>query len=76
MVERSFAHVLDRHGMRARLAARTREYPQALPVPCRRVPSRRPDTRHVRYKGRRGRLRKPYTPRSSFSEPKRRWLSA
>ena len=59
-----------------RLAARTGEPPQALPDPCRRVQSRRPDARPLRSGNAQGGRRNPTTPRSSFSEPKRRWSSS
>ena len=75
MVERSFAHVLDRRRHASSMAARTGEPPQALTDPRRRVQSRRPDARPLRSRdaeGGRGGCIRPY----SFSNPTRRWLSA
>ena len=54
MVERSFAHILDRGGMRRALAARPRERPQALSGPCRGVQPRHSDAGRVRKGNREG----------------------
>ena len=60
IVERSFAHNLDRGGMRRTMAARARERAQAIPAPCRRPQSESPDAQTDRRRhpagGRGGRI--------------------
>src|ERR1700685_4067777 len=64
---RRFGRALLRSYPRSRrhassLAARTGEPPQALPDPCRRVQSRRPDARHLRSGNAEGGCRNPIRP--------------
>ena len=59
----------------AGLAARTGEYPQALPDPCRRLQSRRLDARAARVRGRRERPHRPAPPLFSSCQPAISWFS-